>query len=321
MRKMRDVRKVRRSLRNTTPEKVKVIKGVLESDKNVRSSLEREGVVNSEKEQKRTKILNAVACDISEGFESVKSAHKKDDRAAHHIGASFVFGEKVRAVRGISQASRMFGIDRHFAGKKSKDRAELMSSQGKKCWLVTTRKVRKDAIDEETQNRIYKCWKENSRPAGSTKNDIIRKRLGKNHYIEHPRHVLEKTQLETYQDFMKENPDLRGKIGQRKFENLKPFFVRKAKVDDRQTCLCRMHVETKMVFTSCMKFRRQSNNGFPVWEHLTDVMNATMCPQQNGSFHRRTCIERSCLECGLTSLQFSPDELDDTANAPKVKWQ
>ena len=49
-----------------------------------------------------------------------------------------------------------------------------------------------------------------SHPAGSTKNDIVRRRLGKKHYVKHARQVLEKSQLQIYQDFMSEDNDLQG---------------------------------------------------------------------------------------------------------------
>ena len=37
------------------------------------------------------------------------------------------------------------------------------------------------------------------------------------------------------------------KISQRKFENLKPYYVRGARERDRQTCMCRQHVEFQII--------------------------------------------------------------------------
>ena len=48
------------------------------------------------------------------------------------------------------------------------------------------------------------------------------------------------------------------KISQRKFENLKPYFVKGARERDRQTCMCRQHIELQIVFKECMKFRKKS---------------------------------------------------------------
>ena len=90
-----------------------------------------------------------------------------------------------------------------------------------------------------------------SRPTGDKK-DVVKKHTGKQQYIQHAKHVLEKTQTEAYMEFKELHPEIQVK--QRKFENLKPVFVKQAKERDRKSCLCRKHVGTKMVFTACMKF-------------------------------------------------------------------
>ena len=65
-----------------------------------------------------------------------------------------------------------------------------------------------------------------SRPTGN-KEDLIRKRVGVKTWVEHPKNVLEKTQTEAYVEFSSMHPEI--KISQRKFENLKPYFVRGAR--------------------------------------------------------------------------------------------
>jgi hypothetical protein len=45
--------------------------------------------------------------------------------------------------------------------------------------------------------------------------------------------VIEKTQIDAYIDFVAKYPDI--KIGQRTFDKLKPFFVRPASENDRNT--------------------------------------------------------------------------------------
>lgn len=62
---------------------------------------------------------------------------------------------------------------------------------------------------------------------------------------------------------------------------LKPFFVKQAKERDRRLCLCRKHVETKIVFTTCMKFRQgitkeaDNNNEYPVLRNVTEAAEKT----------------------------------------------
>ena len=44
---------------------------------------------------------------------------------------------------------------------------------------------------------------------------------------------------------------------QRKFENLKPFFVKQAKERDHKSCLCRNHVEMQIVFNANEEGKQQ----------------------------------------------------------------
>ena len=112
------------------------------------------------------------------------------------------------------------------------------------------------------------------------KKDILRKRTGKKEYIEHAKHVREKTQTEAFLEFQAIHPDI--KIKQRKFESLKPFFIRAAKERDRRSCLCRKHVEAQIVFKDCMKFRKNvsrknERNDVPIPSSLTEVVELTLC--------------------------------------------
>ena len=68
--------------------------------------------------------------------------------------------------------------------------------------------------------------------------------------------VNEKTQTDAYIDFVAKYPDI--KIGQRTFDKLKPFFFRPASEKDRNTCCCRYHIESNLLFKSCMKFRKSN---------------------------------------------------------------
>jgi len=83
-------------------------------------------------------------------------------------------------------------------------------------WLYTKRKVRGDALTDEESKVIYD-YRTNtaSRPTGDKK-DFSKKRIGKNEYIHHAKHVLEKTQTETFIEFSNLHPEI--KVKQRKFE-------------------------------------------------------------------------------------------------------
>ncbi len=148
------------------------------------------------------------------------------------------------------------------------------------------RKKRKDAIPQEHLKIACDYWKQKSRPTGD-KRDIKRLRTGFKKYTEHAKHVLEKTQRETFLDFKQDFPQI--KMGETKFLECKPFFVVPARKQDRKTCLCRKHVEIRMVLKSCGKFRSMChNNGsldknsFPPFESVTDMVSTTLLdPQAN----------------------------------------
>ena len=67
-----------------------------------------------------------------------------------------------------------------------------------------------------------------------------------------PKHMLEQTESEIYFNFRAANPDVKN--SQRKFEGLRPYFVKGAKEEDRRSCLCHKHEEAWTVFTECLKF-------------------------------------------------------------------
>lgn len=145
-------------------------------------------------------------------------------------------------------------------------------------------------MTDKDSNVIYDYWTNTaSRPTGDKKD--FAKRIGKNDYIHHAKHVLEKTQTEAFIEFSALHPQV--KVKQRKFESLKPFFVKKAKERDRKSCLCRKHVETQIVFSACVKFRKAAMKNsaeggltIQVPATLSEAVDSTLCPKPQGaSFH------------------------------------
>lgn len=140
--------------------------------------------------------------------------------------------------------------------------------------------------------------------------------------MEHAKHVLEKSQTQAFIDFKTESPDVQ--IKQRKFEALKPFFVKAAKEKDRRSCLCRKHVEIQIVFKDCMKFRKSALQNsvrlVPVPGTVTDAVNVTLCPKLQGSpYHSLKCLQRQCPDFGASKFAFLPEEL--LKDGPATKWR
>ena len=109
------------------------------------------------------------------------------------------------------------------------------------------------------------------------------------------------------------------KVSLRKFESLKPFFVKQARERDRKSCLCKKHVKTQIVFSACMKFRKallkknpELESSVSVPKTVTEAATLTLCPKPEGSmFHNIKCLERQCSECGVHKLQLLPEENSD----------
>lgn len=133
--------------------------------------------------------------------------------------------------------------------------------------------------------------------------------------------------MEVYLQFKEENPGI--KMGQRSFEKCKSFIVILPRRQDRNTCCCRTHVETQMLLATCMDFRRKTVpasdavhlNQYPVYEHLTDLVEETLCPKPNDTkYHNKDCLYRSCNKCGTSQLKLIPEE-QCLKMRQKVKWQ
>ena len=186
--------------------------------------------------------------------------------------------------------------------------------------IHTKRKIRHDMLSEKDAKVVYDYWSIVASRPTVNKKDTLKKRVGKKEYLHHARHVLEKTQTEAYLEFCNLHPEI--KIKQRKFENLKPFYVKQARERDRRSCLCRKHVETKIVFTDCMRFRKflvaDDNQSPPIPKTLNEAVEMTLCAKEEGrDYHNLKCIERMCEDCGVDKFPLLPEESSDNG---LVKW-
>ena len=111
--------------------------------------------------------------------------------------------------------------------------------------------------------------------------------MGPNDYMTHAKQILEMSQTEIYLQFKSKYPEI--KIGQRVFKKCKPFFAKPSSAEDRVSCCCRTHVEARMLFNDCTKFRRAvlSQQQFTaegpqpeVNTHLSDHVNETLCQKE-----------------------------------------
>ena len=266
---------------------------------------ESENAVNSE-------IVNNLANNLKE-LNSTNGTLPEKKRKLYKAGIELATGASGKNTP-MSKLGKKLGVCRKKLSSKQKT-ALLEKS-------FSSRKKRKDAIPKDHKKIAEEFWISKSRPTGDRR-DIKRKRIGCKAYKEHAKQVLEKTEREIFLDFKNEHPHI--KMGETMFRKCKPFFVVSARKQDRKTCLCRKHVELRMVLRSCAKFRSACHsNGsinqelYPPLDSVTKTVNTTLCPNMENNIQ---CLSRNCQNCGVYNLALSPVELDFSENAPLVKWQ
>ena len=138
-------------------------------------------------------MASAVLEDAETALQATKTKRSNDDRAATHVGLSFLSGEKVNGGKLKSKVSRRLSINRKRLSNAYKHRAKTLRSE-KSRWLFTERQTRSDSIPSEHRKLTYDFWSSPgiSRPTGNKK-DVIRKRVAVRTYTCHANQVLEKT--------------------------------------------------------------------------------------------------------------------------------
>ncbi|WAR17050.1 hypothetical protein MAR_031644 [Mya arenaria] len=250
-----------------------------------------------------------------------RSKIKRSDEKSvemHTIIAS-VSGENISQSKAKTNLAKRLGVSvRRISGVQ---RGKVLTSD-KSCWFYTKKKTRSDKISDENKKLIYEFWMSPgiSRPTGN-KQDVKRHRTGPKCYLSHPIHILEKTQTDVYEEFLQTHPSCT--ISQRAFEKLKPFFVKPVRPKDKTKCCCRYHIEFNHAFKKCMQFRKmtytnseQLNGGYPVFERSADMIARTLCEQPG-----KACLDRKCVECGVPQYLFSPNEMDESEQAPEIEWE
>lgn len=319
MAKKRARDKVTPTLPKSPRKKAEVVQ-TLANSLSTRGLLEKQGFLQSSVDKQDTEAMKSVVADLADGLAKVKGAKSTDQRAAYGVASSLTFGASVKKNRQQSRVAKLVGIKRQQVSKGISQREKVLKGD-EACWIVIKRKVRMDAVKDEEKRLIYDYWTHQaSRPTGSKK-DKMHQRVRKGEYVEHAKHVLEKTQTECFQEFQQLHPEI--KVKQRKFEEMKPYFVKGARERDRQSCLCRKHVECKMLFDSCMKFRkspeRSNEEQVPNFNFLSEVVDSTLCEKEEAATHHRLeCTMQKCDDCGVKKLKLSRDE---ESRDVVVKWK
>lgn len=321
MAKKRALDKAKQSLL-ASPRRAEVLSALLDSP-NTRKCLSNSTVLNTPKQQEEVKLARAVISDASAVLESTKQKRSDGARTTMRVGLSILCGST------IAQGGMRKGLAKALNINRRRIAMSVLQEKSVLCdrnalWASTKRRTRSDAIPDEHKQLAQDFWGSPgiSRTTGNKK-DVKRERVGPKQYVFHEKQVLEKTQTEVYEEFKEKYPEVR--IGQRAFEKCKPFYVIEPRPQDRESCCCSAHVEIRMLFRSCMSYRRDVLKGkpeveretYPVYEHLSELVEETMCNKVDASYHRLSCINRQCKECGVEDLKLMPEEQD--TSRPRLK--
>ena len=200
---------------------------------------------------KETRASNIVIDNLSKALDTFKGSHTKDHEAARcTILTSVTTDDGFKESKLQRQASRLLGVSTKTLRKVSAKRASIMLTPNS-LWAYTGRARRCDSLPMEARALCEAFWVENTRVCPDAKR-AVRKRIGRGHRVENPLHYLEKSQTELYLEFCEANPNIH--VGQRSFEYCKPWFVRR--LDERNTCCCRSHIEMEYVFQAWQGFHK-----------------------------------------------------------------
>ena len=113
------------------------------------------------------------------------------------------------------------------------------------------------------------------------------------------RRILTESMLRLHVIFTAEHPQC--KMSYSLFCRLRPFYIVPPTNKDRETCLCRLHENGRMVVERMVKA-----NLLPAGISTTeDAVAHAVCPQP-----QQQCYERSCTKCANNAKDVSSDCLD-----------
>jgi hypothetical protein len=145
--------------------------------------------------------------------------------------------------------AKTLGTSRKTLHKNRKFRFQIDVNDELACWTMISRQPYKDRLAKNVKELARNCWLEESRVSPHTR-DVLRRRIARNQYEEHLKHIFPMTQIELFNKFKEEHKEV--KISINTFVQQKPWFVRPITV--RDMCCCRYHVEFELYYDTFLDF-------------------------------------------------------------------
>ncbi|KAJ2953949.1 hypothetical protein O0L34_g1586 [Tuta absoluta] len=136
---------------------------------------------------------------------------------------------------------------------------------------------------------------ENSRMCAGKKECITRNKVKKQ------RRLMTDSMKHLHEKFTKEYPHY--KISYSHFCKLRPFWVLTPKINDRETCLCKLHDNIELLIACLRQNKIISENS------ATEVLKSICCDPKSVN-----CLERKCLACKDKYLSYTISNEEQTFN-------
>ena len=197
---------------------------------------------------------------------------------------SKIFGStsRMKKYRTITKARKEFGTSRKILRS---------NNQRKLSQFIYERKMYCAAVKDGTRRKVKAFFEQDnvSRATSGKKETVTRqKKKRQKRYLLQPLKVLHKQFITEYQK------DKKMSIST--FRRLKPFWIVKPRIQDRETCLCKLHENTRLMH-SVLK-----HNGFLEEQSILDVVKSTVCDENS-----KDCCYRECPKCKDKCVVFLPE--------------
>ena len=256
--------------------------------------------------QKEQMLNSAVVSDLQDIMSSTKGRKSTNTIRLRQCISAGAIGPKVKATRKKKAVAKTLFSSR-TARKVEKTQLQKQIIEGDSAaFMDVNRKCRGEKLSDETKSAICNYWKNvASHPTTDTKRNLVRKKLGKNEYLQHNRHIMERTYREEFSEFRRVNPDIA--ISETTFCRCKPFYVKPPTSRDLEQCSGQRCVNVRKAFRALMNFRQQHKSG-EIYPDLYSFVNASLCPKGTNKYHDMQCIKQECDKCGIKQLSFSDTE-------------
>ena len=225
-----------------------------------------------------------------------KLGNRKEKQKSTSIVASKILGK----ARNNSAVASMLNVSRKILSRCAKNADK-------------ERKPRKDKLPEAEIDNISNFYLEDASREMPNKRDVLLLKDKNGQKLPIQKQIMEMTQNEAYEKFKAKNPGV--KIGQRKFDSLRPQQVRKSKLANRIVCCCTYCENVRLKLQTLNKIIKDQPS-----VSTTNIVDSTLCDKV-GLHHPHKCIQRQCDNCGTNQLREKYVDILQTEGNREVTWK